>query len=441
MIFIFLGIMAGQFLYMCTLWLQHRRREYAFYIIHYIIFVYFLVGLSAPYFFSATYILNHPIFFKLLQFQPLHIFNYYLYIKFAQYFLETQKLYPYHNKQAVLMMKGVGAGTLVCLLSWVLLDTGGKAFAAIYLAISVLLMVWAMWLVYLIYTMRTRQSAYLFRGSLLLSIGIFCTYIFIGLADAGIISPSQAIFYPALLGVLGEIYFVNAGLNYKATIKRKQLIRTQQQWIEELEKNRLLLQEREQVRDSLSLELNKEIGTTLNGISLFAEHSMTQLKMNELKEVENVLNRIVEDSGKMVSSMSDIIWVLSPDNDTMAKTLLRIQSFSKKQAAAVKMEYDFTTTVNDSISKLDMESRRLLYSVYKDYFLQFLSVVKEKVTVHLSRKDNRLEFSLRGICASGKGEKPLRLNEPVEQVLVKEDKLDAGGYRNLVFIVQTHPTG
>lgn len=441
MIFIFLGIMAGQFLYMCTLWLQHRRREYAFYIIHYIIFVYFLVGLSTPYFFSAAYIHDHPLFFKLLQFQPLHIFNYYLYIKFAQYFLETQKLYPYQNRQAILMMKGVGAGTVICLLSWLLLDTGGKSFAAIYLAISVLLMLWAIWLVYLIYTMRTRQSAYIFRGSLLLSIGIFCTYIFIGLADAGIISPSQSIFYPALLGVLGEIYFVNAGLNYKATIKRKQLIRTQQQWIEELEKNRVLLQEREQVRDSLSLELNKEIGTTLNGISLFAEHSMAQLKVNELKEVENVLNRIVEDSGKMVSSMSDIIWVLSPDNDTMAKTLLRIQSFSKKQAAERKIECDFTSTIHDTVSKLDMESRRLLYSVYKDYFLQFLSVVKEKVSIHLSRKDTLLEFSLRGAGASPQVEKQLQLSKPAEQVWLKADKLDDSGYRNLVFVIQTHPTG
>ncbi len=441
MIFIFLGIMAGQFLYMCTLWLQHRRQEYAYYIIHYIIFVYFLIGLSAPYFFSAAYIRDHPLFFQLLQFQPLHIFNYYLYIKFAQYFLETQKLYPYHNRQAVFMMKGVGAGTAVCLLSWLLLDTGGKTFAAVYLAISVLLMVWAIWLVYLIYTMRTRQSAYLFKGSLLLSIGIFCTYILIGLADAGLIGPSQTIFYPALLGVLGEIYFVNAGLNYKATIKRKQLIRTQQQWIEELEKNRVLLQEREQVRDSLSLELNKEIGTTLNGISLFAELSMTQLKANELKEVENVLNRIVEDSGKMVSSMSDIIWVLSPDNDTMARTLLRIQSFSKKQSAERKIECDFTSTVSDTVSKLDMESRRLLYNVYKEYFLQFLSVINDKITVHLSRKDNTLEFSLQGIATSGTGAKLLQLSKPVEQVLLKENKLNDSGHRHLVFQFQTHPTG
>ena len=94
MLLIFLGIMMGQFLYMCTLWWQHKRKEYAYYVVHYIIFIYFLFGLSYQYVFSEQYVLDHQQWFSLLQFQPLHIFNYYLYIKFAQYFLETKTLYP-----------------------------------------------------------------------------------------------------------------------------------------------------------------------------------------------------------------------------------------------------------------------------------------------------------------------------------------------------------
>lgn len=392
MLLIFLGIMMGQFLYMCTLWWQHRRKEYAYYVVHYIIFIYFLFGLSYDHVFPLNYVQQHEQWFSLLKFQPLHIFNYYLYIKFAQHFLETEKLYPAKNAKAVKMMKGVWICTAVSVLCWFIFGPDHKVFASIYLVISIFLMIWAIWLVYLIYTMRTKQSAYIFRGSLLLSIGILLTYVMLSLEQAGVIPRNLIIFYPSILGVLGEIYFVNAGLNYKASIKRKELIHTQQQLIYELERNKILHHKKDNVRNDLSLQLNREIGLTLDGINLFAEHSVQKFQKGEIPQVETILHRIVDDSNRMVSSMNDIVWMLNSENDTIDKTITRLQLYTTRLCRDKKAKLVFTFQSENSLMELDMQQRKQLYDLYKITLAGLVTGNVDQVSVNILIRKADLHF-------------------------------------------------
>lgn len=397
MLLIFLGIMTGQLLYMCTLWLQHKKKEYGYYVVHYILFVYFLFGLSAPFIFTPEYISSYQRWFNLLQLHPLHIFNYYLYIRFAQHYLETRKLFPPKNRQAENMMRAVWVCTGISFLCWTLMDIQTVLYQQVYLAISIFLMLWALYLIYLIYTMRTRQSQYLFRGSLLLSAGVLASYVLIGLEGQGAIPAGPELLYPAIFGVLGEIYYVNAGLNYKASIKRKQLIRTQQQWIEELKRNEKLLLEKETVRNDLSLHLNKEIGVTLNGINLFAQHSLLQIENRQWHQVKEILERIVADSNGMVNNMNEIVWLLSADNDTLARSLARIRSYATRLCREKDLQIRITgTDERDVLAKLDMIPRRTLYQGFKTYFELFLKRIDEKVELETEVRADILYITFRG---------------------------------------------
>lgn len=431
MVLIFLGIMVGQFLYMCTLWWQHKRKEYAYYVVHYIIFAYFLFGLSYEYYFPPAYIQANEKWFSLLQFQPLHIFNYYLYIKFAQYFLETKKLYPPQNSKAVIMMKGVWICTAIGIICWLIFGPTNKTFESIYLVLSIFLMIWAIRLVYLIYTMKTKQSAYIFKGSLLLSIGILVTYVLLTLEQSGMVPRDIGIFYPSIFGVLGEIYFVNAGLNYKASSKRKELIHTQQQLIQELERNKMLHHKKDSVRNDLSLQLNKEIGLTLDGIGLFAEHSSQKLQKGDIPEVEKILQRIVEDSNKMVSSMSDIVWILTSENDMINKTLARLRFYAVGVCKEKHIVLDFTGQAENNSLMLDMQQRKDLYSLYKKNLDEFVTGGAGKLSVNVTVNDKNLRVEL--------------VKEEDESDSLSEGGNGIGPAQKVAnrysFIFQTHPSG
>jgi hypothetical protein len=432
--------MMGQFLYMCTLWWQHKRKEYAFYVVHYVIFIYFLFGLSYDHIFSASFVARHSGWFSLLQFQPLHIFNYYLYIKFAQYFLETKKLYPWHNKKAVNMMKAVWVCTGISLVSWAMLGPTNSLFATIYLILSVFLMIWAIRLVYLIYTMKTKQSEFIFRGSLFLSIGIFLTYILLSFEQSGLLAKNLAVFYPSVLGVLGEIYFVNAGLNFKASDKRKQLITTQQQLIYELERNKLLQKKRDTVRSDLSLQLNKEIGITLNGIALFAEHSFRQIEKGELGEVERILHRIVDDSNKMVGSINDIVWILSPENDSAARMIARLQLYAFKTCRDNQVTLSFDQQVEASFIQPGMQERRNIYDGYKEILGAVVSSSPENLLVSISLKNGFLHLAVKG-SFHGKtiSESIIALNQRQFSGLKERSVENETGTYSFTF--ETHPAG
>lgn len=442
LLLLFLGIMAGQFLYMCSLWMQHKRIEYGYYVIHYIILLYFFFSVSYTFFFPAQFIEKHSSFFSLLGFHPLHIFNFYLYIKFAQRYLDAPKNYPYLNKVAVNFMRGIWIAFVVTLIAWFSLEKDSKLFVSIYMGIYIFLKLWAVWVLYVNYKQHTPETMYIVKATIFLSGGLICIYTLIALADAGIIPKTGWNFVPCIIGVLGEIYIINAALNYKTSIQRRKLIETQKQWITELERNKLLLLQKENVVQNLSTELNKEVGTTLNAIGLFAEHSIQQSKTMKPEGIQSILKRIICDSKQMVSNMNDIVWVLSPDNDQLTKAVQRLQSFTLKQSKDLGLEQDFSNNCANAQATMSMEDRKALYTGYKDIFKSFTKYISNRVIVKISGDCNTgISLIFEGMKAKYIENESIRIpsTHPGFQFTALPNNED--NYLRLSCIYKLHPTG
>lgn len=434
--------MAGQFLYMCTLWLQYKRVEYGYYVIHYVILLYFFFSVSYTYFFPPSFVSNNIAFFELLGFHPLHIFNFYLYIKFAQRFLDAKKQYPYLNRQAVYLMRGIWVAFVVTLVAWFLFEKDSKSFLLIYMGIYIFLKLWAVWVLYVVFRQRTPDTMYIFKATVFLSGGLVCIYTLIALADAGIIPETGWNFLPCIIGVLGEIYFINAGLNYKTSIQRRKLIETQKQWITELERNKSLLLEKEEVINNLSLQLNKDVGTTLNAIGLFAEHSVQHFNSLKKEGLESVLQRIIHDSKVMVANMSDIVWVLSADNDYLVKAVQRLQSFTVKTCREKGIAHEFVNDCANGKDSMSMEHRRAFYTGCKELVSYFSSYIGSRMIVKIKSNDrDGIQLEFEGMPLQHMGEGPIRLPliDPLFQFLQVPSFSDH--YLRLSCVFKTHLPG
>jgi hypothetical protein len=365
LLLIFLGVMVAQFLYMCILWIQYKRKEFAYYVLHYIILFYFMVGVSYSYFFPLETRVKYQAVFHLFEFYPFHVFNFYLYIKFAQKFLEAEKFHIQLNRQAIFLMRGIWTALAFILLCWLYYFDDPNRFVTIYMIVYILLKLWAVWVLYVVYQQKTWQTRVIFWATVFLSGGLVCMYCLIMLVNIGIIPRTAWIFVPCIVGVLGEIYVINIGLNRKADEQRKGLLLFQGKWIDQLERNKLLRLNQSNLRQELALQVNKEVGVTLNAMTLYADHSLIQLTPQTNGHLLPYLNRMLLDSKNMVESMSDFVWLLSASNDSLEQLCFRIQYRGSKMLQESGGVFRLIRLQGIDDMYMNMELRRIVYADFK----------------------------------------------------------------------------
>jgi len=120
----------------------------------------------------------------------------------------------------------------------------------------------------------------------------------------------------------------------------------------------LLLQ---RIRNKIATDLHDDIGSTLNSISVFSE-----VAKKDSNKREHALQMIGESARKIVDSMSDIVWSINPENDSLDKIIFRMRSLSYNLLRAKKIECSFSADENLSGIKLPMEIRRNFYLIFKE---------------------------------------------------------------------------
>ena len=119
------------------------------------------------------------------------------------------------------------------------------------------------------------------------------------------------------------------------------------------------------------------------------------------KTQKNYLAHIKEYSGRMMESMSDIVWAINPANDTLDKMILRMKEFAAEILEPARMNYFFRTNENINMIKLNPEQRKDLFLMFKEA-LANAAKYSEATEVHidLERENNLLRLN---ISDNGKG--------------------------------------
>jgi len=110
--------------------------------------------------------------------------------------------------------------------------------------------------------------------------------------------------------------------------------------------------------------MHDEIGSGLTHIALLSELIQTQQKTE--RAIKNDLGNISAAARKLVESMSEIIWALNPQNDSLENLLSYIREQMQQffEPFEIALTVDFPDEV--PLIKLSNEQRRNLYLVTKE---------------------------------------------------------------------------
>lgn len=158
------------------------------------------------------------------------------------------------------------------------------------------------------------------------------------------------------------------------------------------------------MRNKIARDLHDDVGSTLGSISIYSEAIKQQLKgkMNEFSE--STLEKIGSSSRLMIEQMSDIVWSVDPQHDTMEHLVERMQNFGSDLFAATHMYFSLEVEKDCFSKKLDMEERKSIFLIYKEALYNSLKYSNgSEIKVTLKNIEGHIKLN---ISDNGKGFNP-----------------------------------
>ena len=122
--------------------------------------------------------------------------------------------------------------------------------------------------------------------------------------------------------------------------------------------------EMEKMRNQIAKDLHDDIGSTLSSINIMSGVMLQQFD-NGLADT-NGLRKIKENSSAIMESMSDIVWAINPQNDTVEKVIFKMKEFASDLLEPLNIRYSFVEKGNFSSLQLDAQKRKDIYMVFKE---------------------------------------------------------------------------
>lgn len=118
-------------------------------------------------------------------------------------------------------------------------------------------------------------------------------------------------------------------------------------------------------RNRIAKELHDDLGSSLSGISLYADVALKQIKSNPQK-TEQLLNTLTTKSKELAENMSDIIWAIYSKNDTFENLLMRMKNFSFEMVTPLNIQIGFQYPYEVTDISLNAEQRKNIYYIFKE---------------------------------------------------------------------------
>lgn len=158
--------------------------------------------------------------------------------------------------------------------------------------------------------------------------------------------------------------------------------------------------ELEKMRTRIATDLHDDIGATLSSISMYSDAVKQQVK-EKLPHLEPVLDKMGENSRDMVTSMSDIVWAINPNNDDGSKLIQRMENYARDLCAMKNVLLQFKAGENINAMVLPLEYRKNIYLIFKEALNNALKYADAKnITISVAKENGRLTMTIQD---DGKG--------------------------------------
>jgi two-component system, NarL family, sensor histidine kinase UhpB len=171
-----------------------------------------------------------------------------------------------------------------------------------------------------------------------------------------------------------------------------------------------------EIRDNISRDLHDEIGSTLTSINILSTISQ-QAFSKDPEQAKEMLQQISTQSKTVQQNMSDIVWAMRPDNESIEDLEIRMREFAAQTLEMKEIETHFQFDQDLSDTVLTHETRKQILIIYKeavtniakhaDASLVKISFEKKAGAASLMIEDNGIGIRSRGNHQSGTGTKTM----------------------------------
>jgi len=154
--------------------------------------------------------------------------------------------------------------------------------------------------------------------------------------------------------------------------------------------------EMEKMRQGIARDLHDDIGSTLSSINI-----MSQIALQDSANGGANLKKIAMHSSRLMENMSDIVWSINPQNDSLEQVTAKMKEFAAEILEPKEISYTFD--VDDAIlsTKLDVERRKNIFLIFKEAVNNAAKYSEaHRVDIRLSRENGSLKLS---VVDNGKG--------------------------------------
>ncbi|MFM9985889.1 MAG: tetratricopeptide repeat protein [Flavobacteriales bacterium] len=123
------------------------------------------------------------------------------------------------------------------------------------------------------------------------------------------------------------------------------------------------LQSREKERTRIAADMHDDLGSGLTSIKLLSEIALRNAKAGE---EHKELSRISEKSNELVHKMSEIIWAMNPDHDTLANLVAYIRSYAARFLDEAQFTFSFDEKLQNPEKQISGEFRRNVFLIIKE---------------------------------------------------------------------------
>jgi signal transduction histidine kinase len=152
--------------------------------------------------------------------------------------------------------------------------------------------------------------------------------------------------------------------------------------------------ELQKVRNKIAADLHDDIGSTLSSIRMYSEMVKSQIPGTS-PAATHMLDKISSNARESVESMSDIVWMINPKNDSVANLIDRMELYATEMCSGKNMELDFQKGDAPDGMRIPMETRKDIYLIFKEAVNNSVKYSgASRLMVLLERTDHRIKLEV-----------------------------------------------
>lgn len=148
----------------------------------------------------------------------------------------------------------------------------------------------------------------------------------------------------------------------------------------------------ERIRWQLSRDLHDDVGSTLSSIAVYS--SVLENRLQQEKE-KSIVTEIKEKATDSIQNMSDIVWAIQPENDSLLDFVQRFKTWALPLLESRNIQFMMYSDAGDAGVSLSMLQRRNLYLVCKEALINSIKYAQaSKIAFTYSITGRTLQISL-----------------------------------------------